>query len=178
MQPEEGMDLEEHIERSISGLREALSRLARGRTVFMGIGNTLRGDDGIGPELVARLSREGLLTVDAGTVPENHIRSVCRLKPDTVVIVDAVHLDAKPGSVELLDRSGIQGSTGFTTHSLSPALVMERLETETGADVYLMGIQPGTVEFGAPLSSSVASMLDVLPDVLRRLAGSSSRSSG
>lgn len=132
----------------------------------MGIGNIMRGDDGIGPELVAILSEKGFCTVDAGTVPENHIRSVARLDPDTIVIVDAVHLDREPGTVELLDRNDIKGGMGFTTHTLSPTLVMERLEEETGARVVMLAIQPATVEFGAPLSPAVANLLAVLPDLL------------
>ncbi|MCD4775582.1 MAG: hydrogenase 3 maturation endopeptidase HyCI [Candidatus Aegiribacteria sp.] len=147
-------------------LEDRLSSLLLGRVVFMGIGNILRGDDGIGPELVSRLSEKGLCTVDAGTVPENHIRSVTRFDPDTVIIVDAVHLDREPGAVELLDRNDIKGETGFTTHSLSPVLVMERLEEETGAGIFLLAIQPGSIEFGAPLSPAVAYMLEALTDLL------------
>lgn len=147
-------------------LKNRLSSLLTGKVVYMGIGNILRGDDGTGPELVARLSEKGLCTVDAGTVPENHIRSVTRFDPDTVIIVDAVHLDREPGAVELLDRNDIKGGTGFTTHSLSPVLVMERLEEETGAGVFLLAIQPGSIEFGAPLSPAVAYMLETLTDLL------------
>ncbi len=147
-------------------LKDKLASCINGKVVYMGIGNILRGDDAIGPELVARLSGKGLCTVDAGTVPENFIRPVARLDPDTVVIVDAVSLDREPGAVELLDRSEIMGNTGFTTHSLSPVLVMERLEEEAGAKVVMLAIQPGTLEFGAPLSPEVAILLDVLPALL------------
>ncbi len=147
-------------------IKDKLTTYLNGKVVYMGIGNILRGDDGIGPELVARLSDKGLYTVDAGTVPENYIRSVARLDPDTVVIIDAVHLDREPGAVELLDRNDIEGSTGFTTHTLSPTLVMERLEEETGARVVMLAIQPGTIEFGAPLSPAVAELLSTLPGIL------------
>ncbi len=147
-------------------LKDKLASCLNGKVVYMGIGNILRGDDGIGPELVARLSAKGLRTVDAGTAPENYIRPVARLDPDTVVIVDAVHLDREPGAVELLDRSEIMENTGFTTHTLSPVLVMERLEDETGAVVLMLAIQPRTLEFGAPLSPEVVRLLDILPDLL------------
>jgi hydrogenase 3 maturation protease len=150
-------------------LKDKLSSKLKGRVVYMGIGNILRGDDGIGPELITKLSSLGLHTVDAGTVPENHVRSVSRLKPDTVIIVDAVHLDREPGAVELLDRSDILDGTGFTTHSLSPVMVMKRLEEETGAGVFLLGIQPQSIEFGTPLSPAVANLLDILPDMLSTL---------
>ena len=147
-------------------LKDRIASCFKGKIVYLGIGNILRGDDGIGPELIAKLSEKGLCTVDAGTVPENCIGPVARLDPDTIVIVDAVHLDREPGAVEILDRSEIMGSTGFTTHSLSPVLVMERLEEETGARVVMLAIQPGTIEFGAPLSPVVASLLSILPDIL------------
>ncbi len=147
-------------------LREQLASLRKGRKVYMGIGNILRGDDGIGPELIARLSENGHLTVDAGTVPESHVRSVSRLKPDTVIIVDAVHLDREPGTVELLDRNDIKGGIGFTTHSLSPVLVMERLEEETGAEVLMLAIQPGSIKFGAPVSPAVELLLETLTVIL------------
>ena len=150
----------------IQVLKGKLLLFLKGKVVYMGIGNILRGDDGIGPELVARLAGRGHCTVDAGTVPENYIRPVARLDPDTVVIVDAVSLEREPGAVELLERSEIMGNTGFTTHTLSPVLVMERLEEETGARVVMLAIQPGTLEFGAPLSTEVARLLEVLPDLL------------
>jgi hydrogenase 3 maturation protease len=146
-----------------------LRKRMRGRVVYMGIGNILRGDDAIGPELVAVLQRMGIRTVDAGTVPENYIGSVARLDPDTVVIIDAVHLDRSPGSIELLTRLDLGGGIGFTTHTLSPVLVMERLEEETGAEVLLLAIQPGTLDFGAPLSDQVARVLDTLPQLLLSL---------
>ncbi|RKZ07617.1 hypothetical protein DRQ25_11155 [Candidatus Fermentibacteria bacterium] len=147
-------------------LKDKLASCLNGKVVYMGIGNILRGDDGIGPELVARLSAKGLRTVDAGTAPENYIRPVARFEPDTVVLVDAVHLEREPGAVELLDRSEIMENTGFTTHTLSPVLVMERLEDETGAVVLMLAIQPRTLEFGAPLSPEVVRLLDILPDLL------------
>lgn len=147
-------------------LKDRLTCQLMGKVVYMGIGNILRGDDGIGPELVARLSENGLCTVDAGTVPENFIGPVARHNPDTVVIIDAVHLDREPGTVELLDKSEIMGNRGFTTHSLSPVLVMERLEEATGAGVLMLAIQPGTIEFGAVLTPAVARLLEILPDLM------------
>ncbi len=147
-------------------LKDRLNSILKGKVVYMGIGNILMGDDGIGPELISKFAEKGLYTVDAGTVPENYVSSVVKLAPDTVVIVDAVHLDKEPGAVELLDRNDIKAGTGFTTHSLSPVLVMERLEEETGAPVFLLAIQPESIKLGEPLSSPVSDLLDVLPGLL------------
>lgn len=153
---------------SLTELKARLTEIEPGRTVYLGIGNILRGDDGIGPRLAAKLSGMGMKAVDAGTVPENHIRSMARLEPDTVIIIDAVHLERDPGSVELLEKEDIAGGTGFTTHTLSPVLVMERLEAETGAEVLLLAIQPRDLGFGVPMSREMEELLVTLPEILAR----------
>ena len=146
-------------------LKQELAGILKGRVVYLAIGNILRGDDAIGPELAARLSRMGLRVVDAGTVPENYIGAVQRLNPDTVIIIDAVHLGREPGTIELLKKHDLQ-TTGFTTHTMSPVLFIERLEETTGAGVYLLAIQPSTIEFGAPLSEYMEPLLTEVPSLM------------
>jgi hydrogenase 3 maturation protease len=150
----------------VKELEEKIRELLKGRIVYMGMGNILRGDDGIGSKLVEELRKKGAEVVDAGTVPENYVGPVKRLEPDTIVMIDAVHLGSEPGSVELLKRDEILENSGFSTHSLSPVLVMERLESETGASVFMLAIQPGTLKLGAPLSPPVNRLLTTLPDFL------------
>ncbi len=147
-------------------LEKKIQNLLKGRIVYMGIGNILRGDDGIGPHLVEVLRKRGASVVDAGTVPESYIGPVTRLEPETIVLVDAVHLGSEPGSVELLERDEILKHNCFSTHNLSPVLVMERLENETGASVFMLAIQPATLELGASISPAVNLLLTTLPDLL------------
>ncbi len=150
----------------VKELQEKIRKLLKGRIVYIGMGNILRGDDGIGPHLVEALRERGARVVDAGTVPENYIGPVKRLEPEIIVMVDAVHLGSEPGSVELLERDEILENSGFSTHSLSPVLVMERLESETGATVFMLAIQPGTLKLGDPLSPAVSILLSTLPNLL------------
>lgn len=147
-------------------LEKKIRNLLKGRIVYMGMGNILRGDDGIGPKLVEALRKKGAEAVDAGTVPENYIGPVKRLEPDIIVMIDAVHLDREPGSVELLERDEILENSGFSTHSLSPVLVMDRLGSETGATVFMLAVQPATLTLGASLSPAVSILLTTLPDLL------------
>jgi len=46
-------------------------------------------------------------------------------------------------------------NAGFSTHSASPSILMEYLGRETGAEVYMLGVQPNSVHFGDGLSVSV-----------------------
>jgi len=139
--------------------------------VFVGMGNILLGDDGLGPELGAGLSALGYDVIDAGVVPENHIGAVARRKPRMVILLDAVHLGREPGAIELLDRQALLDGACFSTHTVSPALVMERLESETGAEILMLAIQPVTLSMGAPLSPPVAATLGDVVRFFALLAG-------
>jgi len=109
--------------------------LLNGKIVFVGIGNSMRGDDGLGPVLVERLKdKVDSLCINGGDVPENYFGKIVKEQPDTVVLIDAVEL---------------------FLHSASPSILMEYLGRETGAEVYMLGVQPNSVHFGDGLSVSV-----------------------
>jgi len=129
--------------------------LLNGKIVFVGIGNSMRGDDGLGPVLVERLKdKVDSLCINGGDVPENYFGKIVKEQPDTVVLIDAVELFLQPGEYRLLRHDDLLNA-GFSTHSASPSILMEYLGRETGAEVYMLGVQPNSVHFGDGLSVSV-----------------------
>ena len=139
-----------------------LKSVLKGKIVIVGVGNTLRGDDGFGPALAERLRGEvNALCIDAGTTPENYLGKIAAEKPDTVLIVDAVHLGLPPGRYEILRKHDIL-SAGFTTHDISPRLFVEYLERKTEAQIYMLAVQPARLDFGAEISPNVKTTLDSL----------------
>ena len=70
----------------------ALRAAAVGRIAVLGIGNDLRGDDGVG-SLVARSLRERFpdAAFDGGQAPENQAGPLRRARPDTVVAIVSDH---------------------------------------------------------------------------------------
>lgn len=119
------------------------------------MGNILRGDDGLGSHLIAAIKgKKGILCFDAGSAPENYLGKIAKEQPDTILLVDAVHLGRPPGEYEILKEEDIN-KTGFSTHDLSPAKVMQYLKQETGAHIYLLGVQPKTTSFSEELSREV-----------------------
>lgn len=139
-----------------------LRALVRGRTVVVGVGNSLRGDDGLGPALVARIrDRSSVHCVDAGPVPENYAGPIVRANPDTVLFVDAVDLSQAPGSWSILSRDALAVS-GLTTHSVSLGTFIDFLKTQIHGDVYVLAVQPETLAFGAELSPAVSATVDLL----------------
>jgi hydrogenase 3 maturation protease len=136
-------------------MEKKLASLLNGKTVIVGIGNPLRGDDGFGPYLVELLQGQvKALCLDAGTAPENYIGKIIKEDPDTVLIVDAVHLGLPAGEFRVMEKDEILKS-GFTTHDLSPRMFMDHLEQGTRAHIYMLGVQPQSVHFGDEMSEPV-----------------------
>jgi hydrogenase 3 maturation protease len=148
-------------------MNDRWTEILKGKVVLVGIGNPLRGDDGFGPALIERLQGQvHAVCLDVGSSPESYTGKIVREKPETLLLIDAVHLAKGPGTFEVLEKSEIL-KTGFTTHDLSPSLFIEYLESQTPAAIYLLGVQPETVELGAEMSSAVMQTLEKLVSILK-----------
>jgi len=151
-------------------LARQLAHALTGRVVVVGIGNPRRGDDGAGSLLARRLGAiPGLTSFDVEEVPESWVAPIAAARPDFILLVDAVHLGADPGTVALT-RAEDLAPRGADTHRLSLRLLMELLERRTGAPTRLLAIQPRELGFGAPMSPEVVTSVDALAALLTRLA--------
>lgn len=137
----------------------------------MGIGNKLRADDGVGSALANRLkSRLNATVIDAEEVPENYLGPIIAENPEVLIILDAASMDAPPGSLAIIETDNI-ASSGLSTHSASLELFFLVLQSEIQPDTFILGIQPQTMEFGAPMSEPVRkafvqieqALLNILP---------------
>jgi hydrogenase 3 maturation protease len=142
-----------------------LGRTLSGRVLVAGVGRVDRRDDGAGPALVRRLaSVPGLMSLDCGDRLEDFTCDIARLRPEMVVVVDAVDLGAAPGSIALLDADRLHSSNG-DTHRASLRTAMEYLARRTRGTVLLLAIQPAWVADGFGLSPEVRTTLDGLVDL-------------
>lgn len=141
--------------------------ILKGKVVIVGIGNTLRGDDGFGPALVEKLAgKVNAVCLDAGSAPENHTGKIVKEKPDTILLVDAIHLGLAPGKYEILKKDQILKS-GFSTHDISPHMFIDYLEKQTKADIYMLGVQPENLSFGQEMSASVKRALNEITALIK-----------
>ena len=139
----------------------------KGKVVIVGIGNILRGDDGFGPALIGRLKgKVKAVCLDAGSAPENYTGKIVKEKPDTILIVDALHLGLSPGDYEILKKDEIAKS-GLSTHDISPNMFIEYLEDQTKADIYMLGVQPKNLSFGEEMSDSLKNTLVEITDLIK-----------
>lgn len=150
-------------------LQEQLATRIHGSVVIMGIGNPRRGDDAAG-SLVARQISDvpGALAIDAQDVPEDYLGLVVRQRPDTVILIDSVDLDSAPGSIALLDKDHMAGYWP-STHRAPMCLLMDYLQQETQARIFVIGIQPRQTNFLRPMSEEVSSSVVLIADILNRV---------
>jgi len=145
-------------------LLDHLNKLRGSATVIVGIGSTLRGDDGAGPALCQQLASTGICAelLDAGTVPENYIQPIIKKAPRNLLVVDAIDFGGSPGEIRIFEPGQLD-SLAVSTHVLSPGLFVDVIRRSIGVEVYFIGIQPVGTVLGQPLSPPVA-------DAVRHLA--------
>jgi len=144
--------------------------------MVVGIGNDLRGDDGVGPAIARALAdrvdpADRDRVIDCGDVPENHIGPILAAEADTIVLCDAADFGGEPGEIRILELSS-PSTQAISTHNASLGLLAKVLRASAPVDVVLLGIQPVGTQFGASLSElvklSAADVTDALSDLLRQ----------
>jgi hydrogenase 3 maturation protease len=135
----------------------------RGKVVILGIGNTLRSDDGIGSLLAARIQgRVPYIVYDAAANPENYLGKIIRDNPDNLIIIDAADFGGKGGEFRLIEGDEIKTTNLFSTHNSSISLVINYLQSHIKADIIIFIIQPKSIIFGNDLSPEISKVLDEL----------------
>ncbi len=147
-------------------LNELARRIRGKRTVILGIGNPLQGDDAIGPNLVDFLhGRVDATLINAGEVPENYFSSIRAAQPEVVLIIVALELGAEAGCMAIMDADRLRAIENFTRNP-GLAFLAVMIQDDTGAEVILVGVQPEQTAFAAELSSAVHQTFNTLEEML------------
>lgn len=131
------------------------------KTVILGIGNPMKGDDSAGHTVIKllqnqKLKNKNLILINCETVPENYIGKVVKLKPDMIVIIDAADFAAKPGTLRLMDKNELAAVT-LSTHSLSLEYIIKYLEFELkNIPIFIIGIQAKNTNLGDKITPEVS----------------------
>ena len=151
-------------------LFEQLNKLHGSKTVIVGIGNILKGDDGVGSLVCQQLQRAKVCAelIDASTVPENYIQPIIKKAPQNLLIIDAIDFGASPGTISIFKPEQLN-SFVFSTHTLSPHLFVEVIQQEIDVDVYIVGIQPAQTQLGQSVSAQVNKAVQSLIDSLSKI---------
>jgi len=146
---------------------EQLNKLRNSATVIVGIGNTLKGDDGVGPLVCEQLRRTKVCAelIDAGTVPENYIQPIIEKAPQNLLVIDAIDFGASAGTIRIFKPEQLNSSV-VSTHTLSPRLFVDVVCRSIKVDVYFIGIQPAQTQLGQSVSEEVSQAVQQLSQIL------------
>ena len=149
-------------------ISSTLLEILKGKTAFLGIGNTERGDDGFGVALAESLRDAGVEHVlVGGTTPENYLVLLWDGHFDTVVLIDAVLSEGEPGSVVLMEGNKIKSLfPEVSTHRFSLGTLAEIIESEGRTRAWLLGVVPREIETGSELSRNVKETLVILVELI------------
>ena len=128
----------------------------KGTVVILGIGNTLKCDDGAGAILASRLKgKVPFIVYDVSTGLENYLGKVIRDSPQTIVLIDAADIGCQAGGFKMLDGHEVKTNNLFFTHNASIALTIDYFQEHLKVDIVALLIQPKTIAFGDTLSAEV-----------------------
>jgi len=156
----------------------ALAARLSGKVLVVGIGNPMFGDDAAGCLVAQNLKgTPGLLVIEAEDVPERYFGQIVAARPDVVVFVDAVDLGKTPGSTAVLERDML-ASYEASTHRVPLSLLAKLIARESGADVWVIAIQPRRVDLGSSVCAEVAQAIASLSGLIRQAVPGCSTTSG
>lgn len=159
---------EEWLEKLKDDLSKRLHGMAPDQVVLVGVGNRLRGDDGIGPALIDLLKEKMPNAIDAGYAPENYTSAVKRFEPAMIVFIDAVKFDDWPaGYARILEIDDVE-KRRISVHNFSLDVIMGYLKEETGAEVFMIGVQPKRVADVESLSPEIDKPLHEIAKAIER----------
>ncbi len=146
--------------------QKELTRLWRPPVVVLGVGRRGHGDDAAGPLLIDQLpTAPDIVGIDCGTAPENFLGVVARHRPGLVLLVDATHTGALPGTVQVLSPDQLT-HTDLGTHGLTPALFLQVLQEQVGAPCFVLAIEPERVGLDLPPSACLLTAIRAIVEFL------------
>lgn len=136
-------------------------------TLVLGCGNTLFGDDGFGCAVIAYLEAhhavpESVCLLDVGTGIRKLLFTLCLspIRPERLIILDAIDVRRSPGEVFEIDPSQIPVAKldDFSLHQLPTSNLLRDLQETCGVEVRVLACQTGPLpdEIQTGLSDAVS----------------------
>ncbi|OEF96493.1 hypothetical protein BHF68_07505 [Desulfuribacillus alkaliarsenatis] len=141
------------------------------QVIAMGIGNILCSDEGIGVKAIYKLMekewKEEIELVDGACDGLKLLDQVERA--DRLLVIDAINADEEPGTIVQLEDEEVPAFSGMrlSVHqgSFHELLGLAKFRDRFPKKLILLGVQPGSLEWGTELSDAVQ---EKLPEIVER----------
>ncbi len=148
------------------------------KTLILGLGNTLLGDEGVGVHAVRCLQNEypdsgDMELLDGGTLSFTLAGPIG--DAEKLIVIDAAQLDSVPGTVRLYEGADmdcfITGNNKSSAHevSLADLLVIAHLSDQLPPQRALIGIQPAHIDWSDTLTDAVEQAIPLACRLVREL---------
>ena len=143
------------------------------KIVILGIGNEIKGDDGLGPIIAKKSSslfdkNKNIAVFDGGTVPENYTGLIRKESPTHIILVDAVDMKKEPGYIRVVEKEEI-ANYNISTHAMPVSFLIKYMETTVSAQIILVGVQPKSMGFAEPVSKEVEKSIEEVVSTFYKL---------
>ena len=137
-----------------------------GEILFVGIGNVLKSDDGVGVYICNHLRPSDYIsTLIVEVSIENYIGKINKSGASLLILTDCVDFGKTPGYWDLLPAEELTDFT-FHTHNIS----LKMISGLFSMPVWILGIQPGNTSFGEELTPEIRKMADVVVNLINNTA--------
>lgn len=139
----------------------------------IGLGNVLRGDDGIGPLVIEQLEGlkdESVQLIDAGSDPFTVLEHLIENEP--LLIIDCAEMGMLPGSAQVFsihDAKFRESASSISLHGYGFSEVY-RMAAEIGpiAPCKIIGVQPKCIDYNNGLSEEVSGCIAKIIDMINQ----------
>jgi len=144
------------------------------KTVVLGLGNILHGDDGAGAQTIGRLRSDPRVPADVSLVEGGTLGLEllpCVWDCARLIVIDAIDVGEPPGTLVRMsgeELHSLPGNSSVHQLGVSDLLVALRMLAERQPEVALLGVQPGSTDWSCELSLPVASAIDCLVEATIR----------
>ncbi|MBN2544555.1 MAG: hydrogenase maturation protease [Spirochaetes bacterium] len=148
--------------------------MEKNKTAILGVGNPLRTDDGVGPEIIRILLEEkDIINADIIDCGINVFLLFNYLeKYKNIIIVDALNFDSDPGTIKLID---INESESFdfidalSTHGFGLKEVLNMAKKMNISNkITVVGIQAKNISYGNEMSEEIKEKIPQIVDEIKK----------
>jgi hydrogenase maturation protease len=139
------------------------------KTLILGIGNYLLGDEGVGVHVARALGQrelpEGVAVVEAGTAFLDVLPEI--EKADRILLVDAMEAGGAPGSVYRVPFDQCHHPNMLASlHGFDMSRVLFMAGSHHAPEVTVFGIEPARIEWGTDLSAPVQRAVPLVEEAI------------
>lgn len=139
------------------------------RILIAGLGNLLLKDDGVGVHAVRALRQDpppGALIAEVGTAVLDALHLL--EWADKILAIDAMQADGAPGTVYAFGAGDVeQPEVRASLHELSLLNALRMITRKTPPEIAILGVEPGSIDYGLELSPAVIAALPQLTAATR-----------